>query len=168
MRDAMESLTADDIRKSLVNCSKGEASRLAVPRDLAGQPWDDLDFFGWRDLSGADRACIVAEVGDRMVGVVLRCVSASSYKGLRVGGRASMCSLCLTTHPGQDVTLMAAPRRTNRDNTVGIRICADLACSLYVRGIKNPPPGGRLTETLTVDEQAERVRGNLSAFLAKV
>jgi hypothetical protein len=164
----MKPLTANDIRKSLVNCSKGEATRLALPRDLADRPWDDLDFLGWRDPSGADRGCVVAEVGDEVVGVLLRCVSASAYKGLRVGGRASMCSLCLTTHPGQGVTLMAAPRRASRENSVGIRICADLACSLYVRGLKNPPPGGRLTETLTVEEQAGRIRENLTAFLVRV
>jgi hypothetical protein len=164
----MKALTADDIRKSLVNCSKGEASRLALPRDLAGQPWDDLDFLGWRDPSGADRGTVVAEIGDRLVGVVLRCVSATSRNALRVGGRASMCSLCLTTHPGQGVTLMAAPRRASRENTVGIRICADLACSLYVRGLKEPPSGGRMAETLTIEEKSARIRENLGAFLAKV
>lgn len=164
----MKPLTADDIRKSLVNCSKGEASRLAMPRDLSGRPWDDLDFLGWRDPSGADRGCVVAEVGGDLVGVVLRCVTATSYRGPGIGGRASMCSLCLTTHPGQGVTLMVAPRRGNRENTLGIRICADLACSLYVRGLKNPPPGGRLSETLTVSEQAGRIRETLGAFLARV
>jgi hypothetical protein len=164
----MKALTADDIRKSLVNCSKGEASRLALPRDLAEQPWDDLDFLGWRDPSGADRGTVVAEVGDRLVGVVLRCVSATSYNALRLGARSSMCSLCLTTHPGQGVTLMAAPRRANRENSVGLRICADLACSLYIRGLKEQPYGGRVPETLTLEEKAARVRENLGAFLAKV
>ncbi|HSZ39584.1 MAG TPA: FBP domain-containing protein [Trebonia sp.] len=164
----MKALTADDIRKSLVNCSKGEASRLALPRDLAERPWDDLDFLGWRDPSGADRGTIVTELGDGLVGVVLRCATATSYNSLRLAGRASMCSLCLTTHPGQGVTLMAAPRRGSRENTVGIRICADLACSLYVRGLKEPPSGGRMSETLTVREKAARVRENLAAFLSKV
>jgi len=42
-------LTEQEIRAAFVNCAKGEARRLNVPRDLAGQPWDDLDFLGWRD-----------------------------------------------------------------------------------------------------------------------
>jgi hypothetical protein len=163
----MEAVTAQDIRASLVNCSKGEATRLAIPRDLAARPWDDLDFLGWRDPSGADRGCIVAEHDGRLVGVVVRCVPASAA-GRPVGGRSSMCSLCLTTHPGAGVTLMAASRRKNRDNSVGIRICADLDCSLYLRGKKDPPPGGRVPESLTVEEKAERLRASLGAFLDKV
>ncbi|GDY71934.1 hypothetical protein SAV31267_014190 [Streptomyces avermitilis] len=45
----MRALTEQDIRDSFVNCSKGEAKRLAIPRDLDERPWDDLDFLGWRD-----------------------------------------------------------------------------------------------------------------------
>jgi len=44
----VEPLTEQEIRAAFVNCSKGEAKRLHVPRDLAAQPWDDLDFLGWR------------------------------------------------------------------------------------------------------------------------
>jgi hypothetical protein len=172
----MKPLSAGDIRASLINCSKGEAARLALPRDLAEQPWDDLDFLGWRDPSGADRGFVVAESvaesGDDLIGVVLRCVPpppGGRYGGGRLAGsRASMCSLCLTTLPGAGVTLMAAARRAKRDDSVGIRICADLACSLYVRGKKDLPVGGRLADTLSVDRKAERIRGNLAAFLARI
>lgn len=163
----MQAVTAQDIRASLVNCSKGAAKRLAIPRDLAERPWDDLDFLGWRDPSGSDRGCIVADHDGRLTGVVLRCVPASAA-GRPAGGRSSMCSLCLTTHPGAGVTLMTAARRTARDNSVGIRICADLDCSLYLRGKKSPPAGGRLSETLTMREKAERLQASLSAFLDKV
>jgi hypothetical protein len=163
----MEAVTAKDIRASLVNCSKGEAARLAIPRDLATRPWDDLDFLGWRDLSGSERGFIVAEHDGRLVGVVVRCVPASAA-GRPVGGRSSMCSLCLTTHPGAGVTLMTAPRRKSRDNSVGIRICADLDCSLYLRGKKSPPAGGRVPETLSLDEKSERLRASLGAFLDRV
>ena len=44
-------LTESEIRAAFVNCTKGEAKRLNVPRDLAEQPWEDLDFLGWRDRS---------------------------------------------------------------------------------------------------------------------
>ena len=44
----------------------------------------------------------------------------------------------------------------------------DLGCSLYVRGKKIPDLGGRLEESLTVDEQIDRTRAKLSAFLDKV
>jgi hypothetical protein len=59
-------------------------------------------------------------------------------------------------------------RRARREAAVGIRICADLACSLYVRRIKDVSAGGRLADSLSAGEQAERIRQNLAAFLAKV
>src|SRR5215469_6555076 len=132
----MKAVTATDIRASLVNCSKGAAARLAIPNDLAERPWDDLDFLGWRDPSGSDRGCIVAERDGSLAGVILRCVPASAA-GRPVGGRSTMCSLCLTTHPGAGVTLMTAARRRGSGNSVGIRICADLDCALYLRGKKS-------------------------------
>ena len=57
----MRPLTEQDIRSSFVNCSKGEAKRLAIPRDLTERPWDDLDFLGWRDPGAPDRSYLVTE-----------------------------------------------------------------------------------------------------------
>jgi hypothetical protein len=45
-------LTEPEIRAAFVNCTKGDAKRLNVPRDLASRTWGDLDFLGWRDLRG--------------------------------------------------------------------------------------------------------------------
>ncbi|MBA9001692.1 FBP domain-containing protein [Thermomonospora cellulosilytica] len=155
-----------DVRASFVNCSKGEAKRLALPRDLDHRPWEDLDFLGWRDPGAPDRAYLVAEHGERLVGIVLRLSDAP-----RGTARRSMCSLCLTTHSGDGVALMTA-RRTGQagreGNSVGIYLCTDLACSLYVRGKKDPGPGGRLVETLSLEEKIARTRANLWDFLDKV
>ncbi len=68
----MKALTEQDIRAAFVNCSKGEAKRLPVPRDLGERPWDDLDFLGWRDPGAPDRSYLVTEREDRPVGVALR------------------------------------------------------------------------------------------------
>ncbi|MGW7366086.1 FBP domain-containing protein [Streptomyces sp. NPDC054841] len=162
----MKALTEQDIRASFVNCSKGEALRLTLPRDLAERPWGDLDFLGWRDPSAPDRSYLVAERDGRPVGVSLR--FPSRQRGYL---HRSMCSLCLTTHPGDGVSLMTARKagRAGREgNSVGAYMCTDLACSLYVRGIKVPVPGGRFQESLTVDEQIERTRNNLFGFLDQV
>jgi hypothetical protein len=157
MRQASEA----DIRASFINCSKGEAARLAVPRDLADRPWDELDFLGWRDAAAPSRNYVVTERDGRFVGVVLRSASARS-------NRVSMCSFCLTTHPGDGVTLMTA-RKTGdsglRGNSIGTYLCADLACSLYLRGKKSPVRGARLRETSSVDAQIERMKAKLFAFL---
>jgi FBP C-terminal treble-clef zinc-finger len=159
----MRSLTEQDIRNCFVNCSKGEAKRLTVPRDLGERPWDDLDFLGWRDPGAPDRSYLVTERDGRLVGVALR--FQTSQRGFL---HRSMCSLCLTTHPGGGVTLMTARKAGpagREGNSVGVYMCTDLACSLYVRGKKVPESGTRFEESLTTAEQIARTTGNLSAFI---
>ncbi|MFG2100663.1 FBP domain-containing protein [Micromonospora echinaurantiaca] len=159
----MQPLSESAIRASFVNCTKGEAKRLAVPKDLAERPWDDLDFLGWRDGSAAERAYLVADSGAGLVGVALRVAPQTG----RV--RRSMCSFCLTTHTGDGVSLMTA-RKAGKDgrqgNSVGAYICTDLACSLYLRGKKNA--GRRIDESITLAEKVERTLASVTAFLHKV
>ncbi len=206
----MEPLTEQQIRAAFVNCSKGEAKRLAVPKDLATRPWPDLDFFGWRDPQAADRAYLVIPSGTTPTGIMptgttptgimptsttptsvmptgttpsnamptgamptgggLRAIALRCPTPSTIHPRRSMCSICLTTHTG-GVSLMVAAKAGKEGklgNTVGTYLCADLACSLYLRGIKELPPGDRLKETITVPEKIARATANLAAFLAKV
>jgi hypothetical protein len=160
----MKALLEKDLRESFVNCSKGEAKRLVVPRDLAEQPWEQLDFLGWRDPGAPDRAYLVAERDGELLGVVLRSAQAQA-------NRPTMCTFCLTTHPGQGVALLTARKAgaSGREgNSVGTYVCSDLACSLYVRGTKTPPPGGRLKESLSPEAVVERTRANVFSFLDRV
>ncbi|MFF8860993.1 FBP domain-containing protein [Streptomyces sp. NPDC015139] len=162
----MRAITEQDIRDSFVNCSKGEAKRMSVPRDLAERPWADLDFLGWRDPGAPDRSCLVTVRDGRLVGVALR--FPSSQRGFL---HRSMCSLCLTTHPGGGVSLMTARKAGaagREGNSVGLYMCTDLACSLYVRGKKVPESGSRFGESLTLEEQIARTTANLSAFVDKL
>ncbi|MFJ8934557.1 FBP domain-containing protein [Streptomyces sp. NPDC102365] len=162
----MKPLTEQDIRSSFVNCSKGEAKRLFVPHDLADRPWDQLDFLGWRDPGALDRSYLVTERSGGPIGVTLR--FPSQQRGFM---HRSMCSLCLTTHPGNGVSLMTARKvgpAGREGNSVGVYICADLACSLYVRGKKLPGPGARFEESLTVEEQVARMNGQVAAFLDRL
>ncbi|GGL79755.1 hypothetical protein GCM10010129_24290 [Streptomyces fumigatiscleroticus] len=161
----MKPLTEQEIRAAFVNCTKGEAKRLSVPRDLADRPWQDLDYLGWRDPQAPGRACLVAELDGRPRALVLRSPGHASQRM-----RRSMCSICLTGHDG-GVSLMVAPkagRAGQQGDSVGAYLCSDLACSLYVRGRKDAGAGARLTETLTVEEKIERTVANLAAFVAKV
>lgn len=162
----MQAVSEKEIRASFINCSKGDAKRLAIPRDLADRPWDDLDFLGWTDPGAPDRAYLVVERAGVLTGVALRFPPRQ-----RRGLHRSMCAVCLTTHPLDGVSLMVAPKsgRAGREgNTVGIYLCTDLACSLYLRGKKVPDSGGRFEESLTLEQQVERTRGNLGAFLDKL
>ncbi|MGX1563545.1 FBP domain-containing protein [Streptomyces sp. NPDC055506] len=162
----MKPLTEQDIRTSFINCSKGEAKRLAVPRDLGERPWGDLDFLGWRDPGAPDRSYLVTEREGRLVGVTMRFQPAQ-----RGPLQRSMCSLCLTTHPRGGVSLMTARKAGaagREGNSVGVYMCTDLACSLYVRGKKVPESGSRLEESLTLAEQIDRTTDGLAAFLDKL
>ncbi|MER0427766.1 FBP domain-containing protein [Streptomyces microflavus] len=161
----MNPLTEQEIRTAFVNCTKGEAKRLNIPRDLAERPWGDMDFLGWRDPQAPDRAYIVAVLGGRPVGVQLRSSDAGSWQT-----RRSMCSMCVTVHTG-GVSLLVAPRSGKagqQGNSVGAYMCSDLACSLYVRGKKDAGVGARLHESLTLEEKIQRTVANLAAFIAKV
>ncbi|MEV4497937.1 FBP domain-containing protein [Micromonospora arborensis] len=160
----MLAVTESAIRKSFVNCSQGEAKRMAVPNDLELRPWDDLDFLGWRDPAAPQRAYLVTESDGRLVGVVLR---AAAHQVGRV--RRSMCSLCLTTHLSDGVSLMTARKAGpggRQGDSVGTYMCSDLACSLYVRGKKQAGPP--MPEPLPQPERIDRVRASLAAFLRKV
>ncbi|MFF7655602.1 FBP domain-containing protein [Streptomyces sp. NPDC007983] len=161
----MKPLTEQEIRSAFVNCTKGEAKRLSVPRDLADRPWDDLDYLGWRDPQAYDRAYLVTTLDGRPTALALRCPTPASWQTQR-----GMCSLCLTSHAG-GVPLMVAPKAgkaRQRGNSVGTYICGDLACSLYVRGKKDAGAGARLHESLTLEEKIERTVANVAEFLAKV
>jgi hypothetical protein len=147
----MNPLDEAAIRDSFVNCSKGEARRLAVPRALAAP----------------DRGYLVAERDGALIGVTLR-----SPVGIRRSlVRSNVCSICITAHSGSGVALLVARRAGpagREGNTVGAYICADLACSLYVRGLRRTQLAQRLTETLTLDEQIDRTRTNLDVFLDQI
>lgn len=163
----MKPLTEQEIRTAFVNCTKGEAKRLTVPRDLAERPWEDLDFLGWRDPRAPERAYIATELEGRPVALALRSSATGSASSQ---ARRSMCSLCLTTHTG-GVSLMVAPKAGKagqQGNSVGAYICGDLACSLYLRGTKDAGPGARLHESLTLEEKIQRTAANLAAFIANV
>ncbi|MEU7478802.1 FBP domain-containing protein [Lentzea sp. NPDC042327] len=161
----MKPLTEHDIRASFVNSTKGEAKRMHVPRDLADRPWDDLDFLGWRDPAAPDRSYVVTELGDRFAGVALRRAAQSGLP------RKSMCSWCLTTHSGDGVSLMTARKAGKAGqlgNSVGVYLCADLDCSLYLRGRKDAGFGGRIHESLALEDKVDRLLGNVAAFFARV
>lgn len=160
----VQPISERDIRASFVNCSKGDAKRLPLPRDLDDRPWEQLDFLGWTDPSLPGRAYLVVPRDDRLVGVALRSEAGGH-------GRAQMCTICLTTHTGSGVSLLAAAKAGEsgrRGNTIGTYMCADLACSLYARGKKRPAAGSRYREDLTVEEKVERVHANIEAFLHRL
>ncbi|MFB6620095.1 FBP domain-containing protein [Streptomyces sp. NPDC085524] len=164
----MEPLSENQIRSSFVNCTKGEASRLRLPLDFAELPWEDLDFLGWVDPGAPLKAHLVLPRPDGPLGISLRVPSVGRTSAVK----SSLCQLCLTAHASSGVTLLAAPlagARGREGNTVGVYVCADLACPLYVRGKRQPKlRTTRYEESLTLDERLERMTLNLDAFAARI
>lgn len=164
----VEPLTEKQIRSSFVNCTKGEAARLRLPLDFAELPWEDLDFLGWVDPGAPLRAHLVLPRAQGPMGISLRVPSVGRTSTVK----SSLCQICLTGHASSGVTLLAAPlagARGRDGNTVGIYVCADLACPLYVRGKRQPKlRAGRYEESLTLDERLARMSGNVDAFAARV
>ncbi|WP_433155109.1 FBP domain-containing protein [Actinomadura nitritigenes] len=129
----MRAITERDVRSCFVNCSKGDAKRLNLPKDFAQSPWTGLDFLGWRDPKAPDRAYLIAEKDDRLTGVARRSGDAGK-----------------------------------QGNTVGRYLCADLACSLYVRGMKQTLMGDGHDDGVPLEEKVARIKTNLDAFITSI
>lgn len=160
----MDALTDKQIRRSMVNCSRGEADRMTVPFDITGLDWDSLDFLGWTDPKAPLRAYIVTWHDGEPVGIALRVADSQGTRRL-----AGLCGLCRSTRTGM-VKLFTARRATKASqewNSVGMYMCADLECSKYVRMEKATGdfmPDG----TLGTEERSAGLRNRVGRFLGEV
>ncbi|RBY97664.1 FBP domain-containing protein [Blastococcus sp. TF02-8] len=161
----MEILTEQRLRRSFVNCSRGEAAGLALPRDFADLPWAELELLGWRDPKAPLRGYLVVERDGGPVGIALRAADT------RMSARTpAMCLMCRTAQSGDAISLFTA-RRTGEagrnGNTVGTYMCADLRCA--VRARTEIPPWLRDRDPEEVaDERAAELRERVDAFLDAV
>jgi hypothetical protein len=161
----VHALTEQQVRRSFMNCSQGEAKGLTLPRDFAELDWASLELLGWRDPKAPLRGYLVVEADDRPVGIAVR--AAESKMSVRT---AAMCLLCQTTQSGDSVSLFTA-RRTGaagrNGNTVGTYICADLACAQRVR-TEIPPWLQDRNPDEVVAERAAELRERVRGFVAAV
>jgi hypothetical protein len=127
----VHALTEQQVRRSFVNCSQGEAKGLALPEDFVDLEWADLELLGWRDPKAPLRGYLVVDTGERPVGIAVRAADT------RMSSRtAAMCLLCQTAQTGDAVSLFTAKRTGaagRNGNTVGTYMCADLGCADRVR-----------------------------------
>lgn len=119
--------------------------------------WDDLDFLGWIHRSG-HLGFIVFRAPDETVGVALERTIIRTE-----GARSFMCDLCCTLHQQGGVARFARWNRARTQSRSQI-LCADLKCSLYVRGQFNAQCI-QMAETVGQTEKIERVRTNLSRLV---
>ncbi|MGY2127122.1 FBP domain-containing protein [Blastococcus sp. SYSU DS0617] len=165
----MHALTEQQVRRSFVNCSQGEAKGLALPRDFADLDWPALELLGWRDPKAPLRGYLVVEDPDgaagRPVGIAVR--AAESRMSART---TAMCLLCQTAQSGDAVSLFTA-RRTGaagrNGNTVGTYMCADLGCAARVR-TEIPPWLQDRNPDEVVAERAAELRQRVQSFVEAV
>ena len=160
----MQPLSAEEIRRSFVNSSKSLVKAMTLPPRFAELPWDSLDYLGWRDPKAPNRGYLVVRRNEGVTGIALN--TQATGKPRRGAG---LCDLCNTAHHVTDVALFAARRAGaagREGNTVGMYICADLACSLYLRGLRelDVPQG----ETAPPEVRAERLNSRLEGFVNRV
>lgn len=160
----MQPLTAEEIRRSFVNSSKSLVKAMTLPQDFGDLPWDSLDYLGWRDPKAPARGYLVVRREDGVTGIAVN--TAATGKPRRGTG---LCDLCHTAHQITDVSLFVARRAGaagKAGNTVGTYICADLACSLYVRGLRVPE--APQAETVRPEIRTERLAERMESFVARV
>ena len=161
----MRALTEQQIRRSFLNCSRGEATAAVLPKDFATLDWTDLDMLGWRDPKAPLRGYLVLEVDDAPLGIALRAADT------RMSGRtAVMCLLCQTPRTGDGVSLFTAKRTGDagrNGNTVGTYICADLGCAQRVR-TEIPPWLRERDPDEVVAERTAELRERVLGFVGSV
>jgi hypothetical protein len=158
-------LSEQQVRRSFVNCSKGEANGLALPRGFDTLDWAELEVLGWRDPKAPLRGYLVVDGDDGPVGIAVRAADT------RMSSRTpAMCLLCQTPRTGDGVSLFTAKRvgEAGRNaNTVGTYICADLGCAARARTEIPPWLRERDPEEVAAERTAE-LRERVDAFLAAV
>jgi hypothetical protein len=161
----VRALTEKQLRRSFLNCSRGEANAAVLPRDLAALDWSDLDLLGWRDPKAPLRGYLVLEVDDEPLGIALRAADT------RMSSRtAAMCLLCQTPRTGDGVSLFTAKRAGEAGrggNTVGTYICADLGCAQRVR-TEIPPWLRERDPDEVIAERSAGLREKVLGFLESV
>jgi treble-clef zinc-finger protein len=160
----VQPLSVEEIRRSFVNSSKSRVKAMTLPSRFTELPWDSLDYLGWRDPKAPNRGYLVVRRNDDVTGIALNTQATG-----RPRRGTGLCDLCNTAHHVTDVALFAARRAGTagrEGNTVGMYICADLACSLYLRGLRelDIPQG----ETAPPEVRAERLNSRLEGFVNRV
>lgn len=125
--------------------------------DLSLIDWENLDFLGWVHPSG-HLGFVVYEFSGKPRGIILERSSHSIGSGIK------MCSWCHTLHTSSGVKLFSY-RIPKSKITIGDYICADLQCSLYIRGIKKTNIS-QMPENISLEKKIQRCRKNIEYFFS--
>jgi len=128
-----------------------------VPEEVT--EWDSRDFLAVTDKSGNEGVLLYQ---DTTIPFTL------SPRVARTGGRvaAIICDICATWRRGPESAVLTLPKGDNR--TVSYLVCADLNCSLHVRGMTDAGILSRsqIREDITPDRRQERLRERMRDIVA--
>ena len=158
-------LPLDDrrIRASFINATQRERASVTLPAGFAELDWAQLDLLGWRDPKLPKVGYLVAELGDDLVGVILR-----EAEG-RIRTRPQ-CSWCEDVTLPNDVVFYTAKRAGasgRNGNTVGTLACANFECSRNVRRLPPVAYVGFDVEAARL-RRIEAVREHVAGFVQAV
>lgn len=128
-----------------------------VPEEIT--EWDARDFLAVTDKSGNEGVLLYKD---------MTAAFTLSPRVARVGGHvaAIICDICATWRRGPESAVLTLPKGDSR--SVSYLVCADLDCSLHVRGMTDAGILSRsqVREDITLDRRKERLRERLEAILA--
>lgn len=159
----MHALDEERIRASFTNTTVRERKAIVPPPALERLDWEALDYLGWRDPKRPQLGCVVAELDDGPVGVLLQ-------QAERTPRARAQCSWCEDVQLPNDVVFFSAKRGGDagrRGDTVGTLVCAGFECSTNVRRMPTLAYVG-------FDREAERqrriasLRERVAAFVRRV
>jgi hypothetical protein len=129
-----------------------------VPEEIS--EWDSRDFLAVTDKAGNEGVLIYQD---------LTAPFTLSPRVARSGGRvaAIICDICATWRRGPESAVLTLPKGDSR--SVSYLVCADLDCSLHVRGMTDAGILSRsqIREDITPDRRVERLRERLMAILSE-
>ena len=159
----MRALTEADVREAFVNATEEELRSMQFPLGFLLADWDYLDFYAWRDPSGAKRGYVLVEEEGELLGVVLQ----ASGPGKT---RSGMCNICHTMQPGNQVGLFTARRAGEagaRGDSIGTYICADLSCHENVR-LAHPLAPNEVRAPGQADSRLDGTTRRMTSFVGRV
>ncbi|MCW4457233.1 FBP domain-containing protein [Microbacterium sp. MPKO10] len=155
-------LTEKQIRSSFVNATKRERTQLSIP-DLDAQPWESLDFLGWRDTKFPKLGYVVAMVDDTPTGILLKLAEGRTLS-------RPQCSWCEDVTLPNDVVFYVAKRAGDagrKGDTVGTLACANFECNVNARRTPVSAYIGFDVEAAK-QQRMDALRSNITRFVAGV
>ena len=155
----MHKLTREEFAQRLVSARIKPRLRKVlrfVPEEINN--WDLRDFLSVTDKSGNEGVLIYQEITVPF---------ALSPRVARAGGQvaAIICDICATWRRGPENAVLTLDKGERR--SVSYLVCADLDCSLHVRGMTDAGMLSRsqIREDITPDRRKERLRERLTEMI---